>query len=78
MKSIFTLTMNPVLDKAISVDHVAPERKLRCGAPHFNPGGGGINVSRAILYASDDEDYAQAARAAAITLRDEINALRNK
>ena len=39
--------------------------------------GGGllINSSRGILYASDGPDYAEAARAATIRLRDEINAL---
>lgn len=25
-----------------------PERKLRCGPPEFHPGGGGVNVARAI------------------------------
>jgi orotidine-5'-phosphate decarboxylase len=35
-----------------------------------------INASRSILYASGREDFAQAARAAALKLRDEINALR--
>ncbi|MCL4534195.1 MAG: 1-phosphofructokinase family hexose kinase [Bacteroidetes bacterium] len=48
VKSILTVTMNPVIDKSCSVDHVVAERKLRCGPPQFNPGGGGINVSRAI------------------------------
>ncbi len=48
MKSVLTLTMNPVVDKSVGVDRVLPERKLRCGVPHYNPGGGGINVSRAI------------------------------
>jgi len=40
--------MNPTIDKNSGVDHVVPERKLRCKQPHFEPGGGGINVSRAI------------------------------
>lgn len=35
-----------------------------------------INASRAILYASAEADFAQAARTAAQTLRDRINALR--
>jgi orotidine-5'-phosphate decarboxylase len=41
-------------------------------------GGAGlvINASRAILYAGGGSDYAQAARAAARKLRDEINACR--
>lgn len=35
-----------------------------------------ISASRSILYASGGEDFAEAARQAALTLRDEINALR--
>ena len=45
---IVTLTMNPAIDKSSSVDHVVAERKLYCTAPRFEPGGGGINVCRAI------------------------------
>lgn len=48
MKSIVTLTLNPAVDKSSSVNSVASEIKLRCSAPRFDPGGGGINVSRAI------------------------------
>jgi len=48
MKSIFTITLSPAVDKSSSVDHVLPEHKLRCIPPKFEPGGGGINVSRAI------------------------------
>ena len=40
--------MNPAIDKSSSVDHVVAERKLYCTPPRFEPGGGGINVSRAI------------------------------
>jgi orotidine-5'-phosphate decarboxylase len=35
-----------------------------------------INSSRSIIYASNDEDFAHAARGAALALRDEINAIR--
>jgi 6-phosphofructokinase 2 len=45
---IVTLTMNPAVDKSSGIDRVAPERKLRCDKPRFDPGGGGLNVSRAI------------------------------
>jgi 6-phosphofructokinase 2 len=45
---IVTITMNPALDKSTSVDTLAPEHKLRCAAPVCEPGGGGINVSKAI------------------------------
>lgn len=48
MKSIYTLTLSPAIDKSSSVDHVIAESKLRCTIPKYEPGGGGINVSRAI------------------------------
>ena len=48
MKKIVTLAMNPAIDKNASVDHVVAERKLYCTPPRFEPGGGGVNVSRAI------------------------------
>jgi len=50
METIVTLTMNPSLDISTSINTVAPELKLRCNAPTFHPGGGGINVSRAIQF----------------------------
>ena len=40
--------MNPAIDVSTGVDHVIPDHKLRCGAPAYEPGGGGINVARAI------------------------------
>ena len=45
---ILTVTLNPALDVATSAEAVVPELKLRCEAPQVDPGGGGINVSRAI------------------------------
>lgn len=45
---IVTLTVNPCVDESASVDRVIPDRKLRCGIPKYEPGGGGINVARAI------------------------------
>ena len=48
MKTIVTMTMNPAIDKSSSVAHVAAERKLYCKPPRFEPGGGGVNVCRAI------------------------------
>mgnify|MGYP001766109591 CR=1 FL=1 len=48
MKSIVTLTVNPAVDISTAVSNVVPDRKLRCGAPIYEPGGGGINVSRVI------------------------------
>jgi len=48
MSKIVTLTVNPTIDKSSSVDTVASEIKLRCEEPEFHPGGGGINVTRAV------------------------------
>lgn len=48
MKKIITLTMNPAIDKSANVAQVIVERKLYCHSPRFEPGGGGVNVSRAI------------------------------
>jgi 6-phosphofructokinase 2 len=48
MKTIVTITLNPAIDKSSSVDHVVAERKLYCKPPRFEPGGGGVNVSRAV------------------------------
>jgi 6-phosphofructokinase 2 len=45
---IATLTMNPAIDKSSAVNQVVAEWKLRCDSPAYEPGGGGINVSRAI------------------------------
>ncbi|MDE2774492.1 MAG: 1-phosphofructokinase family hexose kinase [Chloroflexota bacterium] len=50
MDKVVTLTLNPALDVATRIHSVAPEIKLRCAAPGFHPGGGGINVSRAIHF----------------------------
>jgi 6-phosphofructokinase 2 len=48
MQKIVTLTLNPAIDKSTSVKAIVPDKKLRCSAPKFEPGGGGANVSRAI------------------------------
>jgi len=48
MHKIITITLNPALDKSTHVKQVQSEKKLRCTTPTFEPGGGGINVSRAI------------------------------
>ena len=50
MPLIVTLTLTPSLDTATSTAKVYPEGKLRCQAPVFEPGGGGINVARAITH----------------------------
>ena len=45
---IVTLTLNPALDLAVESDKVDPGPKLRVSAPVVEPGGGGVNVARAI------------------------------
>jgi len=45
---IITVTFSPCIDKTTSVPDFIPEKKLRCAAPVLEPGGGGINVSRAL------------------------------
>ncbi len=45
---VLTITLNPALDISTAAGHVVPDVKLRCAAPSYDPGGGGINVSRAI------------------------------
>ncbi|NHF73338.1 1-phosphofructokinase family hexose kinase [Paracoccus xiamenensis] len=45
---ILTVTLNPALDISTGAEKVVPDVKLRCDAPVVDPGGGGINVSRAI------------------------------
>ncbi|MSU88751.1 hexose kinase [Rhodobacteraceae bacterium 2CG4] len=48
MSTIVTVTLNPALDISTAVDAVVPDEKLRCDPPALDPGGGGVNVSRAI------------------------------
>lgn len=48
MSKIVTITFSPCIDKSTSVPFVFPEKKLRCTVPKLEPGGGGINVARAI------------------------------
>lgn len=50
MLSIVTLTLNPALDKSTEVASLIPEKKLRCSRLLVEPGGGGINVARAITH----------------------------
>ena len=61
MRKVVTLTLNPALDVATRIHSVAPEIKLRCAAPSFHPGGGGINVSRAIRFLGGDSSAVYAA-----------------
>ena len=45
---IVTLTINPALDKSVNFSGLVAEQKIRCEAPRYDAGGGGINVSKAI------------------------------
>lgn len=48
MAKIVTITLNPALDCSSTTPRIIADGKLRCSAPIFEPGGGGINVSRVI------------------------------
>ena len=45
---ILTITLNPCIDKSSTVPMLEPESKLRCTEVVNEPGGGGINVSKAL------------------------------
>lgn len=46
--NILTVTLNPVIDISSTIEKLEPERKMRCEAPLYEAGGGGINVSKAL------------------------------
>lgn len=48
MNDILTVTLNPALDMSSTVAALVAGDKLRCEAPVYDPGGGGINVARAV------------------------------
>ena len=48
MRKILTVSLNPALDSAAEVAQVVADVKLRCANETLEPGGGGVNVSRAI------------------------------
>lgn len=45
---IITVTLNPCIDKSSKVEKMKPESKLRCAEVVHEPGGGGINVTKAL------------------------------
>lgn len=45
---VLTITLNPCIDKSTAVPELQPAAKLRCEALTYEPGGGGINVSKAL------------------------------
>ncbi|MBW3661238.1 MAG: hypothetical protein KY397_06350 [Gemmatimonadetes bacterium] len=48
MVDVVTLTMNPSVDRSCDAERVVGDEKIRCGPPRREPGGGGINVARAM------------------------------
>jgi len=48
MEKVLTITLNPAIDKSTTIPALLPAKKLRCTIPKFEPGGGGINVSRVL------------------------------
>jgi 6-phosphofructokinase 2 len=48
MHKIITVTFNPCIDKSTTIPNLVAEKKLICTQPKFEPGGGGLNVARAI------------------------------
>jgi len=45
---ILTVTLNPCIDKSSKVETLKPESKMRCIEIVHEPGGGGINISKAL------------------------------
>ena len=54
MSKIITITFSPCIDKSTSISSLIPEKKLKCTAPKLEPGGGGINVARALKKLGED------------------------
>ncbi|WP_264478460.1 1-phosphofructokinase family hexose kinase [Microvirga rosea] len=48
MKPIVTLTLNPAIDGSSEAEAVRPIHKVRTTNERYEPGGGGINVTRVI------------------------------
>ncbi len=48
INAIVTVTLNPAIDKSTTTESIKPESKQRCSEVVHEPGGGGINVSKAL------------------------------
>ena len=49
MSEILTITLKPAVDYSTSTERVEAGPKLYCEIPRIDPGGGGVNVARAVL-----------------------------
>ncbi|WP_082181959.1 1-phosphofructokinase family hexose kinase [Aestuariivita boseongensis] len=49
VSEILTITLKPAVDYSTSTDRVEAGPKLYCEKPQIDPGGGGVNVARAII-----------------------------
>lgn len=54
MPTVVTLTPSPSVDVFTETEEIAPERKMRCSAEVREPGGGGLNVARAMRTLGED------------------------
>ena len=54
MPRVVTITLSPCIDKSTSVPSLIAEKKLLCTRPKLEPGGGGINVARALKKLGED------------------------
>lgn len=48
MPNLLTVTFSPCFDKSVKITSILPEKKMHCFNPVIEPGGGGINIARAI------------------------------
>ena len=48
MANILAVALNPTIDISCEADHVQPTKKTRTHGQRLDPGGGGVNVARAI------------------------------
>lgn len=60
MSSALTVTVDPSVDTTATAPRVEPDRKIRCTEVFRDPGGGGINVARAIRILGGDATAAWA------------------